>query len=99
MEIILKMWKDTVWSKITATGFIIAIGFLISYLAGWLPSVGIYLKSSWAWLFHTTDISNWLLILISIPCLLVLYIMVLWIKSLGSAEGNFQSYLSDTFLV
>ncbi|MDQ7057191.1 MAG: hypothetical protein Q9N62_01465 [Ghiorsea sp.] len=97
MEIILRMWKDPVWSKVISVGIITAMGFLISYFTGCWPTLITYLNNTWDWLFQTTSISNWLLICISIPCLLVLYVLMLWIKSLGEAEDNFQSYQSDTF--
>jgi len=97
VKIILKMWKDPVWSKVISAGIIAGVGIMISYFAGWLPTLITSFKSAWSWLFLTTSISNWLLLLISIPCLLVLYVFMLWLKSLIEVEDNFQSYKSDTF--
>mgnify|MGYP000388442698 CR=1 FL=1 len=97
MKAFLKIWKDPVWSKVISTGIITSIGILISYLAGWLPIFLNFIKDIWAWLFQTTDIAHWLLILISIPCALVFYVVFLWLKSLSATEQSFESYISDNF--
>jgi hypothetical protein len=91
------MWKDPVWSKVISTGIIAGIAFLITYFAGWLPTFLTYVQTSWDWLFQSTSISHWVLIIISIPCLLVFLVVLLWIKSLMSSEESFESYTCDTF--
>lgn len=97
MKAFLKMWKDPVWSKVISTGIISGIGILVTYLTGLLPTFLNFIKDIWSWLFQTTDISHWLLILISIPCALVFYVIFLWIKSLSTTEQSFKSCISDSF--
>ncbi len=97
MKAFLKMWKDPVWSKVISTGVIAGIGILITYLSVVFPTFLNFIKSIWAWLFQITDIAHWLLILISIPCVLVCCVIFLWLKSLLATEHSFQSYISDNF--
>jgi hypothetical protein len=91
------MWQDPVWSKVISTGIIATLGFLISYLAGWLPTFSIFIKNVWGWFFQISSIYNWVLVLVFIPCLLFFYVVMFWLKSLVSSNDSFQSYICDTF--
>jgi hypothetical protein len=73
-----QVWKDNVWSKIIAQGFIDifktwiwpgvigVLGLGGSYFAGWWPTIG-------QWFFSKSEISNWLL---SILCCISLWKLV-----------------------
>lgn len=93
---ILKIWKDPVWSKVIATAILAVIA---SFYAGWLK-----IKSSIVYIYSfflaTTAVPNWMLILLTIPTIIFLFLVFLGIKErvFGSKVQIYTDYVSDYFL-
>ncbi|MCP3942405.1 MAG: hypothetical protein GY710_13085 [Desulfobacteraceae bacterium] len=86
-----KAWKDPIWSKVIAWGIIAAIIFLWGYftgafsvIKGWVigfPSlIGGWISYSWKFLWLKSEVAHWLLLLMSIICLLAVIALILRIK-------------------
>jgi predicted RNA-binding Zn-ribbon protein involved in translation (DUF1610 family) len=72
MQYFKEIWKDPVWSKVISIGIITLITVMIPTLLNLWPDIQLFLKLIWSFLTSSTITSNWLLILMAIPCFLVL---------------------------
>ena len=101
MTMILKIWKDPVWSKVIATGIITGIAALSLYwYYGWL-----IIKDAIMLVYHlilsTTAIPNWLLGILIIPTLLFTYVILILLKEkltdTNISQDSYKNYVSDDF--
>jgi hypothetical protein len=70
---IMKIWKDPVWSKVIATAIILLIGSVVTYLTGAWPGIVKYFNSAFEFLNLSSPVKNWLIGIVLIPWLLVGY--------------------------
>jgi hypothetical protein len=97
------LWKDPVWSKVIATGILALLTYLGAYLLGLSPAIIAFFAQSWGFFTATSSVPNWLIGLMTIPCLVLGWALVVELKSRMSAEVtepvNWNSYQRDNFLV
>ena len=102
---IIKIWKDPVWSKVIATCIATFILFLIatiaSYLVGLWPAIGSVIKYGWNFVNSSTTTPNWLLGSMAILCVLFIYALLGRLKDRFVEEEDqtidFKSYTKDYF--
>lgn len=74
-QLIKKLWRDPVWSKVIA-GVILAVGAAIgAYSLNWWPAIGKFAAHSYELLLFSTSVPNWAILimgLLSLPTLLFL---------------------------
>lgn len=71
-----EIWKDPVWSKVIATGILAIIASVGAYLLGIWGDIGLIISQSWAFICESTFTPNWLLGLMSIPCILIIVALI-----------------------
>lgn len=94
------IWKDPVWSKVIATGILAAIASIGTYIFGVWPAIGSVISQGWSFIVARTPTPNWLLGLMAIPCLLVIFVLLLGIRErLSESEPakTWKSYTRDNF--
>jgi hypothetical protein len=95
------LWKDPVWSKVIATGILALLTYLGAYLLGLSPAIIAFFAQSWGFFTATSSVPNWLIGLMTIPCLVLGWALVVELKSRMSAEVtepvNWNSYQRDNF--
>ena len=63
---ILKIWKDPVWSKVIAAAIITLFGIIATYAMGIWPSILQISHNVYTFLLKSTLVDNWLLTVMSI---------------------------------
>lgn len=94
------LWHDPVWSKVIAAALIVVAGVAWTYFQGFWPRIGAQVGAGVAWALKRTDISNWLLVLLSASGVAVVIVVILLLWSLVSPserETSWQSYTEDDF--
>lgn len=99
---ILKIWKDPVWSMVIATGILALIGAIATYFLGAWPTIKSFSVSIWGFISSSTATPNWLLGIMVIPNLLLGYAILIALKDklVGSESirKSYRNYVSDEFL-
>ena len=94
-------WKDPVWSAVIAAAVIAVISALGTYFLGFWPSIASGITIAWTWLFASTGVVNWLLLLLSLvsTSALVIVGLVVWDSSASSkvTGPHWTSYTEDRF--
>lgn len=94
-------WKDPVWAAVIATGITAALGALGAYMLGYWPAVLDAAISTWHFLLSSTQVSNWVLAVLTVPSVLVVLLLaaVLWGLWSGRSESEsmWSTYTSDKF--
>ena len=93
-------WKDPVWSKVIATAIISAIASVATYIFGVWPAFGSALSQALSFMIASTPTPNWLLGLMAIPCILLIFAVLVELKGkLLATEPNktWESYTKDNF--
>jgi len=99
----MKIWKDPVWSKVISVGILLILGVTSEHYIGWWNSLKIVIKSSILYLEQTTEINNWLIIVMGISTILILILLLLVIWSLikesliDNDSQPWKNYTSDIF--
>lgn len=95
------IWKDPVWASVISTGIAAGLGSLSAYFLGYWPAIQDSLLAAWNFLLTKSAISNWIIVLMSIPTVLIglFVIAVIWSHWFGPNEGepNWQTYTMDNF--
>ena len=60
------IWKDLVWSTVTAAGLVVAISALGTYFLGFGPAVAAAASATWKVLRLSTSVPNWVLALLGV---------------------------------
>ncbi len=97
---LMKIWKDPVWSKIIATAILVLFGGIGTYFLGAWPDLLKDLIKLVEFLNSTNPVKNWVIGLALIPWLLIGFIILaLIVESFKKKEPslNWHSYTSDTF--
>ncbi|WP_413664871.1 hypothetical protein ACG1BZ_06285 [Microbulbifer sp. CNSA002] len=95
------IWKDPVWSKVIATGILAVIASFGTYIFGVWPEIGSAFSQAWSFTIASTSTPNWLLALMAIPCILLIFSVLVEIKGKISASEptkTWKSYTRDNFL-
>ena len=93
-------WKDPVWSKVIATGILAAIASIGTYLFGVWPIICSAISRGWSFIAGSTPTPNWLLGLMSIPCILFIFALLANIRGRFSEiepTKTWKSYTRDNF--
>ena len=95
------IWKDPVWGAVIATGIATAIGAISTYSLGFWPSISTAATSAWQFLLASTPVSNWVLVMLALPVILVLFLIAVVIRELWSdssmTKPTWSAYTTDTF--
>ena len=100
-----KIWKDPVWSKLIVMLFVALAGLISNHYIDWWNACKLFISNTLIYLGETTEIQNWLLILISlISSIFILLILIgLWDTFFMKKQVELeqkpspQDYLSDIF--
>lgn len=93
-----KLWGDPVWSKVFATAIVAAGAGLISYIAGWWPSIVELFVAIGAFTVASTPIPNWLLavLILCAVALVALFLVVAFVNTRPSnVARSFRDYTED----
>jgi hypothetical protein len=98
---ILKIWKDPVWSKVIATGIITVIASLYLYWQyGWLI-IKNEAQNAYNFILSSTATPNWLLAIMAIPALLFIFAFAILLKNILTnskpLKNSYKNYVSDDF--
>jgi len=97
-----KIWKDPVWSKLIVLLFVALAGVISNHYIDWWNSCKSFISNFYIYLRETSEIQNWILILVSlIASLFILLILMkllykIFVKK-QEEKPSYQNYLSDTF--
>jgi|SRR5690554_576713 len=95
------LWKDPVWSKVIATGILAFLAYAGAYLLGLLPAIFALLPQAWIFLKASSSVPNWLILIITIPCILFGCALAIELKNRVTIEGtepvNWNAYQRDNF--
>jgi len=99
---IMKIWKDAVWSKIISVGILLAIGIISDHYISWWEKLKINLSKFILYLNQTVEFEYWkfyLLILgTSLFFLLIIIFSILKEKSnYNKLKYPWEQYTTDTF--
>lgn len=96
-----KIWKDPVWSKVIATGVIAFLSYTGAYLFGLLSTITTFFIQLWSFLTTSSSVPNWLVGIMTIPCLMLCWFLVVEFKDRIASENselvNWKSYQRDNF--
>ena len=101
IEWIKKHWRDPVWSSVIATSLVA----MFTYFLDWWPLFIRAILAVWEFVISSTSVSNWLLGIMIITCLLLILIIaiwyVVWKKNIQylkiNAQPNWRNYITDNF--
>jgi hypothetical protein len=95
------LWKYPVWSAVIAGSLLAAAGALGTYLLGFWPSIAAAFGTAWEWLFRSTLVPNWLLLVLIFSAIATVAIigLVAWGFSTSNQKSgpHWSSYTQDTF--
>ena len=94
------IWKDPVWSKIIAAGMLGLITIIGTYLTGVWPVIVKWIIHAWNFITSNTSTPNWLLGLMTILCVLFIFLVLVNIKDRFSQSKpviTYRSYTKDNF--
>jgi len=94
-ELLSKLWKDPVWSKVIASGLLLFFSVLGTWFFGLWPKIHKNLLQIWGLATYEVSIQMWLII-ISVPLLVFLIPLIRGI--LPEKEPRFIKYRSDNIL-
>lgn len=97
---LMKAWKDPVWSKIIATAILLLLGSVGTYVLGVWPSIIKFSADMYDFLNSTQSVKNWLIGIALIPWFLIIYIIFLLILEAfknNKADLDWRSYTTDYF--
>jgi hypothetical protein len=95
-----RIWKDPVWSKVIATGIIGMLVFIADHYLNILSKLQNFANITFAYINSSTEIKNWLLLIMSLCSLLVgiFLIALIWNLFFSKKEQiGWKSYQSDNF--
>ena len=95
------LWKDPVWSAVIAAAVVAAAGAVGTYLLDLWPAMAAAAGRAWQFLFATTEVSNWILILLGlglIPAVLLVAV-VIWdfVSRKPTMAPSWTNYKEDVF--
>jgi predicted RNA-binding Zn-ribbon protein involved in translation (DUF1610 family) len=97
MELLKKLWKDPVWSKVIATGIIALIVAVATYILNLWPDILSLIKLTWGFITSSTSTPNWLLTIMAIPCFLFVMAILPSLKGKKNQTSSFTDYVKDNF--
>lgn len=97
-----KRWHDPVWSNVFGTAVFALLAAVGTYFFDWWPNISRAFKELLKFSLSTSAISNWLLMVLVVPWLLILTIFVFrfvnWRKhSKIPPASNWRNYTTDNF--
>jgi len=94
-------WKDPVWSAVIAAGLVAVIGAVGTYILGLWPVITSAVSVVWNWLFASTKVANWLVLVLSLISIAAIVVvgLAIWHSSASSkATGpHWSNYTEDRF--
>jgi hypothetical protein len=91
-EIVLKLWKDPVWSKVIASGLLLFFGAIGVWILDLWPHIYEFLSKAWALVIYRVPIPLWL---ISILVPLLVFSIPLARSLMPDREPDFLKYRRD----
>jgi hypothetical protein len=94
---LLKIWKDPVWSKVIATGVVAGITY---WYYGWLIIKDVVLLC-YHFILSSTTTPNWLLAIMAISTLFLVFVILTLLKDMLTnskpLQNSYKNYVSDEF--
>lgn len=100
IQMLKTIWKDPVGSKVIASGLVVAIAAAGTYFLNLWPTIKRALTSSISFLGKTSELPNWLIILMSIfSIILIAFVgIIIWQNYFStSGESAWKNYKEDIF--
>ena len=101
---LLRLWRDPVWSKVIAAGLLAVIAVAWTSVKGAWPAVGRAAVSAWAWVGSASQVANWLLVILWLLAGIAVagIAVVIWESFTRGADkstgSSWRNYKTDHFL-